>query len=52
MRFLEMFRSDHFADMSLNQWMALVPPGLVRDHLHADQALMDALHKDKRPVVE
>jgi len=51
MRFLEMFRSDHFADISLNQWMALVPPGLVRDHLHADQELMDALHKEKRPVV-
>jgi len=51
LRFLEMFRSDHFADISLNQWMALVPPGFLRDHLHADRALMDALHKDKRPVV-
>ena len=49
--FLEMFKSDHFADISLAQWMALVPPGLVRDHLHADQELMAALHKDKRPVV-
>jgi oxalate decarboxylase len=52
LRFLEMFKSDHFADISLSQWMALLPPGLVRDHLHADQALMDALHKDERPVVE
>jgi oxalate decarboxylase len=52
LRFLEMFKSDHFADISLNQWMALLPPGLVRDHLHAHQALMDALHKRKRPVVE
>jgi oxalate decarboxylase len=51
LRFLEMFRSDHFADISLNQWMALVPPGFLRDHLHADRPLMDALHKDKRPVV-
>jgi oxalate decarboxylase len=51
LRFLEMFKSDHFADISLAQWMALVPPGLVRDHLHAGQTLMDALHKDKRPVV-
>jgi oxalate decarboxylase len=51
MRFLEMFRSDHFSDISLNQWMALVPPGLVRDPLHADRALVGALHKDKRPVV-
>jgi oxalate decarboxylase len=52
LRFLEMFKSDHFADISLNQWMALLPPGLVRDHLHAHRALMDALHKRKRPVVE
>ena len=51
MRFLEMFKSDHFADISLNQWMALVPPGLVRDHLHVGGRLMDALHEDKRPVV-
>ena len=28
--FLEMFRSDHFADISLNQWMALTPPELVQ----------------------
>ena len=42
--FLEMFKSDHFTDISLGQWMALVPPGLVRDHLHADRALMDELY--------
>src|SRR5262249_39542429 len=29
LRFLEMFRSDHFADVSLNQWLALTPPELV-----------------------
>jgi oxalate decarboxylase len=52
LRFLEMFKSEHFADISLGQWMALVPPGLVRDHLHAGGELLDALHKDKRPVVE
>ena len=30
LRFLEMFRSDHFADISLNQWMALTPPSWSR----------------------
>lgn len=29
LRFLEMFKSDHFADVSLNQWLALTPPALV-----------------------
>ena len=37
LRFLEMFRSDHFADVSLNQWMALTPPELVQAHLNIDE---------------
>jgi oxalate decarboxylase len=51
LRFLEMFRSDRFADVSLNQWMALTPPELVRAHLNLDDHMMRALHPDKRPVV-
>ena len=31
--FLEMFRSPYFADLSLNQWMALTTPKLVQTHL-------------------
>ena len=49
--FLEMFRSDHFADISLNQWMALTPPELVRAHLNLDAPTMAALSKDKQVVV-
>jgi oxalate decarboxylase len=51
LRFLEMFASDRFADVSLSQWMALTPPELVRDHLNLDATMMAALRKDKRPVV-
>jgi oxalate decarboxylase len=51
-RFLEMFRSDRFADVSLNQWMALTPPELVRAHLNIDQATIDALSKRKQIVVK
>jgi oxalate decarboxylase len=51
LRFLEMFASDRFADVSLNQWMALTPPELVRAHLNLDSTMMGALRKDKRPVV-
>ncbi|WP_019423346.1 oxalate decarboxylase family bicupin [Paenibacillus sp. OSY-SE] len=50
--FLEMFQSDRFADVSLNQWMALTPHELVRDHLHASPELMQALRKQKWPVVK
>jgi oxalate decarboxylase len=51
LRFLEMFKSDKFADVSLNQWMALTPPELVRAHLHLDDRMMGALRAEKRPVV-
>ena len=51
LRFLETFKSDRFADISLNQWMALTPPELVRAHLNLDDRMMGALRKDKRPVV-
>ena len=51
LRFLEMFRSDRFADISLNQWMALVPPELVKAHLNLDDATIGALKKDKPVLV-
>jgi oxalate decarboxylase len=51
LRFLEMFKSDYYADVSLDQWLALTPPELVNAHLHADSALMQALRKEKTPVV-
>jgi oxalate decarboxylase len=49
--FLELFRSDHFADLSLNQWMALTPPALVKAHLNLDDHTIAALHKHKPIVV-
>ncbi|WP_438346894.1 oxalate decarboxylase family bicupin [Paenibacillus sp. FA6] len=50
--FLEMFKSDRFVDISLNQWMALTPRDLIRDNLHIGQELQDALRKEKVPVVK
>jgi oxalate decarboxylase len=52
LRFLEMFKSDRFADVSLNQLMALTPREFVQEHLHVGRELMDALQKEKRPVVK
>ena len=51
LRFLEMFRSDHFADISLSQWMALSPPELVQAHLNLDRETVAGLSKDKPIVV-
>lgn len=50
--FLEMFKSNRFADVSLNQWMALTPPQMVADTLHASPELMQSLRKEKWPVVK
>ena len=51
LRFLEMFKSSYYADVSLDQWMALTPPELVEAHLKLDQQVMSALRKQKVSVV-
>ena len=51
LRFLELFRSDRFADLSLNQWVALTPPEMVADHLNLDRQTIAALSKEKPVIV-
>jgi oxalate decarboxylase len=51
LRFLEMFKSSYFADLSLDTWMALTPPELLQAHLKLDRQVMDGLRKSKTPVV-
>jgi oxalate decarboxylase len=53
LRFLEMFKSSYYADISLSQWMALTPPELVQAHLNLNQTMMSKLmsKKEKTPVV-
>jgi oxalate decarboxylase len=51
LRFLEMFKSNYYADLSLDQWLALTPPELVDAHLKLDPQVMQALRKEKVPVV-
>jgi oxalate decarboxylase len=38
-------------DVSLAQWMALSPHGLVQAHLNVDRGFIDAIRKQKQPVV-
>src|SRR6266576_1852351 len=40
LRFLEIFRSDYYADVSLSQWLAFTPHELVRAHLNIDESLL------------
>jgi oxalate decarboxylase len=50
LRFLEVFKSSYYADVSLNQWLALTPPELVKAHLKLDDETIAALHKQKHSV--
>lgn len=50
--FLEIFKSKVFADVSLNQWMALTPRELVQTNLNASKELLNSLRKEKWPVVK
>ena len=43
--FLALFRSDHYADVSLAQWMGVLPPELVKAHLNLDDKVIANLPK-------
>jgi len=49
-RYLELFRSDRYSDVSADQWLALIPPELVEAHLKLPQDAIAALRKQKQPV--
>jgi oxalate decarboxylase len=52
LRFLEIFRSSYYADISLNQWLALTPPELVQAHLNLDQSTTAAITANKnKPII-
>jgi oxalate decarboxylase len=52
LRYLEMFRSARFVDLSLNQWMALTPPEMVKAHLNLDAQTMASLQRAKeKPII-
>jgi oxalate decarboxylase len=41
--FLELFKSDHFAEVSLSDWLKHTPPRLVQEHLGIDPGLLKQL---------
>ena len=51
LRFLEMFKSDRYADVALNQWIRLTPPEIVRATLDIDEAVLAGLPANQRPVL-
>lgn len=49
LKFLEMFRTDHFQELAVSEWLTHTPPELVMAHLHIDKATLDAFPKE--PIV-
>ncbi|QRV88482.1 oxalate decarboxylase [Ceratobasidium sp. AG-Ba] len=50
LKFLEIFNSDKYEDISLNQWLALTPPDVVKAHLQLDDDTISKLQK-VQPIV-
>ncbi|OBW60261.1 oxalate decarboxylase [Solibacillus silvestris] len=48
--YIEVFKSPNYADISLTQWMALVPKQIVSSNLNVGPELMDSLRKEKWAV--
>jgi oxalate decarboxylase len=49
--FLEMFKSDHYQDVSFSEWLSHTPPELVMAHLNIDRATYDLIPKEEIVVV-
>ncbi len=49
--YLELWQSDHFADVSLGQWLAFAPYELVKAHLSIDKSVLTKVSTYKTPVV-
>jgi oxalate decarboxylase len=47
LKFLEMFKSSFYQDLSLSEWLTHTPPELVIAHLNLDKATLDAIPRDE-----
>ena len=51
LRYLEVWNSGKFSDVSLRQWLAFTPYDLVRAHLKIEKSVLENIPKRKTPVV-
>lgn len=52
LKFLEVFQSSHFADVSLAQWIALTPREVVKSILNLPDEFLDNVKKESCPIVK
>ncbi|WP_115956125.1 cupin domain-containing protein [Candidatus Purcelliella pentastirinorum] len=51
LKFLEIFKSSYYADISLKQWLSLTPEQLIQDHLNLNSNFKKSLNKEKTPII-
>jgi oxalate decarboxylase len=51
LQFLEIFRADHFSEVSLSDWLTRLPPDLVAQHLNIDPAVIAKFPRDRPDVL-
>jgi oxalate decarboxylase len=49
---IEIYKSDRVADISLTQWLALTPPDIVTSVLKIPRSVVDTLKKEKQILVK
>jgi len=52
MRVINVFHQGVYKDVSLNNWLALTPPELVKGHLDIGQDFIDSLRKEYKTIVK
>lgn len=50
--FLEIFHSNHFADISLAQWIAMTPSEVVKSVLNLSDEFLSQVRKESCPIVK
>lgn len=51
LQFLEIFKTDRYAEVSLSQWLTRTPPALVAQHLNIDPSVIGQFPKNSPDVV-
>jgi oxalate decarboxylase len=51
LQFVEVFRSDHYEEVSLANWISHLPPVLVSQHLNIDPAVLATFPQGTRGIV-
>ncbi len=51
LKFLEMFKSGVYQDLSLSEWLTHTPPELVMAHLNIDRSTLEAIPRDEIVVM-